>query len=129
MRDIEKQLERRALAPPDERLDRRMDQLFAGYRPHRPLLLLRGVPLWACLAVCTLFAFGGFWLRGALATPQSGPARTQTTVYIIESGAPLPREAFDATARRDRFLFRPDEIEMQVIPSEATDADSKENAI
>jgi len=129
MKTIEDVLKDQELAPPSKDLDRRMVQLFASAPRPRRSILSRPISAWQCAAACILFGLCGYWLNSRQSEPVPPAETTPATVYIIQSGPPIPRRAFDATARERTFLVSPEELTIRVMKEPKEAAETNENSV
>ncbi len=118
MKDIERLLEERGLAPPSADLDGRMAELFAeAQTTPRPRVFARRVPLWLAAAACMLFAFTGYWFHGIESEPVPDPG-TRTTIYVVHTDGNSPQGAFDMTADDYIVLGQPDRPQVRILDLE-----------
>jgi len=114
MKDVERLLEDRDLAPPSAELDGRMAELFAeAQTTPRARVFARSTPLWLAAGLCVVFAFVGYWFHGMESTPMPQPG-TPMTIYIIHTDGQALRGALDLTADDHVFLGGPNKPRVQV---------------
>ena len=129
MENLEQKLKRQELAPPSEELDRRMSQLFACALPPRRGILSLPIAAWQCAVACVLVALCGYWLNAGQSQPVAPADTTPAKVYIIQNGPPIPRRAFDATARDRVFLGSPENLTIRVLTETKEAAEANENSV